>query len=63
MLNIIQFLASTVKSHRLERLEKIDISLRANFYLFTVKDIKVSFIDINHVGNVVYHKHMHAPLN
>ena len=48
----------TVKSDTLECLEKIDISLRANFYLFTVIDIKVSYIDINHVGNIVYQKHM-----
>ena len=38
------------------------MTLRANFFVFTVIDVKVSFMDINHVGNVVYQKHMHAAL-
>ena len=44
----------TVNSHRLERLQKIVMSLRANFSVFTVIDVKVSYIDIYHVENVVY---------
>ena len=37
--------------------------LRANFAVFTVIDVKVSFIDIYHVGNAVYPKHVHAALH
>ena len=39
------------------------MTLRANFYIFTVIDVKVSFIEIDHVGNVVYQKHVNAILN
>ena len=44
-------------------LSKIDITLRTNFSVFTVIDVKVSFVSVNHVGNVFSHKHVHAAIN
>ena len=39
------------------------MSLRANFSIFTVIDIKLSFIGVNHVGNVVFKNPTYAVIH